>query len=1220
MILDFKSIRKNLIAVMLLISLVPLFLLMTFYYVQSKQLIKTEVFKKLSAIGELKVAQINDWVMDISNNTITLSQNKEFIPAIETIIKLKQSDIHNPKIQECYRILERSIKSYNSFNEIFVLHPQSGSVILSNDLANISRNYSEMPFFTKAKTTDSLVFSDIYYSKTLGYPTMTLSIPIKNYQTKTTIGILVCRINLNLTLYSYLIDHTALGKSGEMVLINKDHCALNELRSNTNKLINTSINSQAAELAISGESGIVETYDYKQVKVLAAYFHIPKMNWGLVLKQDLDELYAPIQKDLFRNIGIILLTSFFIYLITVLIANALTHPINKLILTTEEFKKGNYLSRSEIKIENEIGTLANTFNELADDIYKKLTLHQTISQITQALINPKNTTQFSQTICYELHLLTNADSVVFYKRKESSTNYELFYNIGVSTPLNIVFDNANEGILAMANHLKKPHYQILSDQESTITYKIAEGIYNPKEAIVIPICKNDESDAFIVLWSLYGFSKTAFEGILMTHVLFNQTYFNLVASTKVADLASTLEKANERLSLQTEKLRQQTDELQIKASELYVKNIELKKKNKKIKEANLLKSQFLSNMSHELRTPLNSIMALSRVLIIQASPNLGSEEINYLEVIERNGKHLLNLINDILDLSKIESGVIDLEINNVSPTSLINDIFENIKPLVERKNIDFKVSFSENLPEFIETDSQKLTQILINIIGNAIKFTDQGSINISVTPTNQSIKIIISDTGIGIAEKNLLSIFEEFKQADESNSRNFEGTGLGLSIARRFAEFIHTTITVESSIGIGSVFIIEHPIKQPNKDSKHENKTVSAIKPKLNKTILVVDDEPKYTSQIAEALMEEGYDCIECHSGIEALKIASEEKLFAITLDLIMPEMDGFEVLLNLKDSSTTASIPAILISSSSDNAAAFALGALAYLIKPIEKESLINEITKISNNTIQTILIIDDDEIKQLEISRWLLADGFSVKIANNGMDGILILENEPIDLIILDLIMPGMSGFEVVDFIRYQSNKPNTPIIILTLKDLTAEEKKLLQEQVIGVITKTDDSIETIAQLKNLLSIKSISNKKTISDKPTKYHRTTNGTNLSDKKSILIIEDNQDNLLTLRAILKSTYHLIEAYDGLDGINQAIESLPDLILLDISLPRMDGMEVIKELKKDNLTQKIPTIALTAQAMKGDREKMLTAGFDEYLSKPIDPLKLIDLIRVFLIS
>jgi len=487
--------------------------------------------------------------------------------------------------------------------------------------------------------------------------------------------------------------------------------------------------------------------------------------------------------------------------------------------------------------------------------------------------------------------------------------------------------------------------------------------------------------------------------------------------------------------------------------------VELEAQREQVAEANRLKSEFLSNMSHELRTPLNSVMALSRVIMMQAKDKLSEEELNYLEIIQRNGQNLLSLINDILDLSKIEAGKMDVTPKLFSITSTIETIMERLEPVAEEKGIAMNQETPDNLPQ-IESDEVRVHQILQNLMGNALKFTDQGSVTVSARSDAEKVYIQVADTGIGISAKDLSQIFQEFRQVDGTTARPYEGTGLGLAIAHKAAKMLGGDLTVESAPGKGSTFTLVLPVKWSGLilDSRPFAVTTPGQIISEQKTVLIVDNEPDVLTMISEYLTQEGYNILTATSGEKALRLAQEHRPFAITLDVIMPEMDGWEVLQHLKENPGTKDIPVIIVSVSDDKATGFALGAVGYVTKPVDRDLLVGEINRIDGPTPHTIMVVDDNEIERKEMAGIIEEEGMKALVAEDGRRCMDMIQESLPDVLVLDLIMPEVDGFEVLDRVRSDPGTKNLPVIVVTAKDLTTEDRERLSGNVSSVLSKGD------------------------------------------------------------------------------------------------------------------------------------------------------------------
>jgi signal transduction histidine kinase/CheY-like chemotaxis protein len=492
-------------------------------------------------------------------------------------------------------------------------------------------------------------------------------------------------------------------------------------------------------------------------------------------------------------------------------------------------------------------------------------------------------------------------------------------------------------------------------------------------------------------------------------------------------------------------------------------------------EANQAKSKFLANMSHELRTPMNAIIGYSEMLIEEAEDLEQDEFIPDLKRIHGAGRHLLALINDILDLSKIEAGKMELFLENFNIEHMLDEINSTVDTLVKKKNNKFVVDYTSHLGDMY-SDLTKVRQSLFNLISNAAKFTENGSVTLSVkqrTVDNQElIEFRVSDTGIGIAEDKLGILFDEFTQADDSTTRNYGGTGLGLAITKRFCEMMGGTISVESKIGKGSTFTICLPISisSPEEEedisdvrteeaesspaeSSQEPSTVKAV----SNTILVIDDDPNMQDMMTKFLRKEGYQVVTASSGDEGLRLARELHPVAITLDVLMPHMDGWKVLKLLKSDTETRNIPVIILTVVSDTSVGLSLGATECLSKPVDRDHLLQILNRICpGKSSKPILVVEDDARMREMLSRILVKEGWKVTEAANGRIAIEQVSREIPGMILLDLLMPVMDGFAFLRELRKEANWRDIPVLVITSKDITQEERQLLNDRVVTVLKK--------------------------------------------------------------------------------------------------------------------------------------------------------------------
>ncbi|MBN1332993.1 MAG: response regulator [Synergistales bacterium] len=1359
--LGFKSINNRLILWFVIVSLVPLIIMTALTYDQRIRSVRTEAFNKLQAIRTLKQAQIEQWIDHGSEQLDYLCSLVEKA-GINEIIEGSTGSTRGISI---FSNIKKELDDYaGSMGTILemTISDLNGNVMISTKEESPGKNLSSEKYFQSALVNDNTYISDVLKDPA-GIPHIIMAKHLLSPETRdfrrTRIGVMTLSLSLQNPLFLGLVNRTGLGNTGEAYLVGSNGMAISSLLWKDNASMNMVIDSPAAIRGAKGETGTMKDLDYRGEEVLAAYTFIPGPRWGLVIKQDLIEVYTPIYSMLHIMLIIFSFSVSGACALAIIISRTISKPIMAVTEVARKIDGGELNARNTIDRADEVGILARTINAMADSLLSLIRTQDGITGIISTAVTHEGTTDFARSLVKKLEEITESGMGGFYLLSSDRSCYKNIASSGIAP-------NGREkdipvptmGKLFQATFMRKSISYLEEIPENDIfMFRTTAGPVSPREMICIPLILDREVRALIILASVWSYSQEQRNMIDLAWNSINTTFSNIVTNEKTNLLAKELAQKNTELRIQSDKLKAQSSELRSQSEELLEQNIELEYQRKQVEEANRLKSEFLSNMSHELRTPLNSILALSRVLKTQTLQKLTSEESKYLEVIERNGKNLLALINDILDLSKIEAGKVEVAPDLFSMKQAIEEIAESMIPMVAEKDVDLQLDISPDLPD-IESDEEKVGKILLNIIGNAVKFTHEGSVTISARMEGDNISVEVADTGIGIPEKELPYIFDEFRQVDGTSSRQFEGTGLGLAICKKTSQMLGGKIFVDSQVGVGSKFTILLPVQWQGKGKivsrlKFRPKPSKVMNPNKGRKILVVDDDFKSRTIISEYLSTEGYDVISADSGDKAIKMAYLYQPFAITLDLIMPDMDGWEVLQRLKQDERTRDIPVIIISVSDEEDTGFALGALGFITKPVDPKLLVREIGKIGGNAARTIMIVDDNEIDRKEISRNLMEEGFTTIMAKNGEEGLSLLGSTNPDILILDLLMPGMDGFEVIRKIKTSPDTVDLPVIIVTAKDLTLEERKALSGLAESVLGKTDHSASDIARdIKNtILRLESVHGDQHLSrekalkkilmvedneiaalqvkmvleqegflvdsvsggEQAMKYlsesipdgiildlmmpeidgfevlrtlrrnkethdipvlvltakeldqddferlssgnveklihkgdidreglllvaRQVFNGTSpgggikiaelpedpASDPvieetlqgqiKShngitrVLIVEDNPDNLFTLKTIMGKNYTYLEAMDGEQGLDVALKEIPDIILLDISLPKMDGYEVAKRLKENNRTRKIPIIAVTARAMKGEREKALACGCDDYISKPID--------------
>lgn len=805
-------------------------------------------------------------------------------------------------------------------------------------------------------------------------------------------------------------------------------------------------------------------------------------------KSKAESLYASSieMKDLLNRQLILLIVAILILsiIINYVLLRNIRKPLNELTNATQQFQNGDLNARSSYQSGNEFGILSDSFNALAESVQVKTDLDEKVANLASLMASEYDVKKFFQTTLNTLAAHTGSQMAAIYLLSDDKKKFDHFESIGMDDKARHSFAaNHFEGEFGtVLSSRKVQHIKSIPEDTRFIFHTISCSII-PREIITLPILANNEVVAIISLAGVNAYSHAAIQLIERTHVTLCARVEGILAFHQLKDFSKMLEQQNRELEAQK-------SELSAQSAELTEQNTELELQTKQLDQANQLKSTFLSNMSHELRTPLNSVIALSGVLNRRLKNQIPDDEYSYLEVIERNGKHLLALINDILDISRIEAGREEFEITNFNASQLVDDVVNMIKPQAEQKNIRL-MNATGDCELRIVSDADKCRHILQNLIGNSVKFTDEGTVEIVVSQLDKNINIVVTDSGVGISEAHQAHIFDEFRQADGSTSRRFGGTGLGLAIAKKYANLLGGTITVKSSLGKGAEFTLSLPL---NYDSK--NKIVSA-------------------------------------------------------------------------ETSST--------------------------LKQIKKQL---PRTSFSGDSGKTILLVDDSEPAIIQLKDILSASGYRIQIANNGTGALRIIEHTIPDAMILDLMMPGIDGFKVLETIRNAEPSAAIPVLILTAKQITKVDLQFLKRNnVHQLIQKGDINREEL--LKAVAGMVA----SPIEEKPKSERKIQE---FEDKPIILVVEDNPDNMLTVRAILDGSCILLEAVNGEDGVAMAKNHRPNLILMDIALPGMDGIEAFKMIRNDPNLQHIPVVALTASAMTTDRETILTFGFDSYIAKPID--------------
>jgi len=724
-----------------------------------------------------------------------------------------------------------------------------------------------------------------------------------------------------------------------------------------------------------------------------------------------------------------------------------------------------------------------------------------------------------------------------------------------------------------------------------------------------------------------------------------------VTNEELMNKTEMLQASEEELKVQQEELRSINAELEEKASLLEEKNQAIEEArgaiNAKVEELEITgkyKSEFLANMSHELRTPLNSILVLARILKDNKPSNLSEDQVKYASVIFNAGNDLLTLINDILDLSKIESGKVDMENEQIKVADILKDMEMLFAEIATGKNIKYTTSAS-NVPKDIYADKGRVEQVLKNLLSNAFKFTpENGSIAINVVPGKKdgTISFCIKDSGIGIPVDKQKIIFEAFQQADGSTSRKYGGTGLGLSISRELAAFLGGAITLFSEPGIGSEFILTIPLKAEDAVIEQSVPDVETLKPvgeflkpvvkKADRpsdkeaTVVIVEDDKNFADILKNYAQDHGYRSIMVYEGTNAVEIIKENLPDAVILDIMLPGKDGWQILKELKAIEETAQIPVHLMSAgdAAENKVRRE-GAISFLKKPIDTaalDKLFGDIMLHTGTRFTQILLVEDHKAQSQALKDMMVSNGITVDQAFDGESAYRMLHEKEYQCVILDINLPDISGLDLLDKIKAVDQFSSLPVIVNTAMELDKTSVSRLMKYANAMVVKTNKSSDRLIDEVNLFlnKISETTNNNSPTQPISKPPMTTTRKDTIKGKKVLIVDDDMRNIFALSSALESYDLLVEiAVDGEDAINKLEEITDiDIVLMDIMMPKMDGYEATRHIRKQSKWAKLPVIALTAKAMKDDREKCIAAGANDYITKPVDIDRLISLMQLWM--
>jgi CheY-like chemotaxis protein/signal transduction histidine kinase/HAMP domain-containing protein len=903
------------------------------------------------------------------------------------------------------------------------------------------------------------------------------------------------------------------------------------------------------------------------------------------------------------------------------------------------------------------------------------------AQLSDKMRGEQATSTLANNVIQQLCRYLDAQIGALYIAEEDTLNLVGSYAYASRNPVKQF--NVGEGLVGQAALEKQP-IEVTNVPDDYIIVSSGLGEIVPRHIMLCPFMYEDQVVGVVEMGTLAEFTPTQMKFLQNALTNIGITFNTAQARARIDELLSETQQQAEELQAQGEELRVMNEELEAQTEslrtseavlrekqatldrqnrELKVAQRELEKKAKELALTSKYKSEFLANMSHELRTPLNSLLILARMLADNEEGNLTEDQVESAQVIYGSGNDLLRLINDILDLSKVEAGRMTFHIEPMHLTELVSAVRAQFAHVAEEKGLDLNITLADDLPTRIETDQQRAGQIVKNLLSNAFKFTETGSVSLDIHRPDagvdlsrsgldpaEAIAIRVADTGIGIDPEQQKIVFEAFQQADGGANRRYGGTGLGLSISRELAAKLGGQIDLESEPGQGSTFTLYLPIAGPPDAVRQERgaeEIVSLAQPSRpsiqpyrapdllppappddrdtlgpgDRVLLIVEDDPKFAQIVCDYAREKGFQCLIAGDGKTGLGLVQTYRPTAIILDLNLPDISGWEVLEVLKYDPDTRHIPVHIMSVDEEALHAYRKGAMGYLTKPVSREGLaasFQTIEQFISREIKTLLLVEDDARSRRSIQKLLGGNDVQIVEADGGRAALDLLKARHFDCMILDLNLPDMSGFEVLNEMDENETFARCPVIVYTGRDLTPEENLELMQYADSVIVKGVKSPE------RLLDETALFLHRVVADMPKSKQQTikqlyTQDTQLEGKK-ILIVDDDMRNSFALSKLLSDKGMAVEmAQTGQRALELLAENGDiDLVLMDIMMPGMDGYETTRRIRAKQEFRTLPILALTAKAMKGDREKCLEAGADDYLPKPVDVDRLFSMLRVWL--
>src|SRR6186713_2215452 len=980
------------------------------------------------------------------------------------------------------------------------------------------------------------------------------------------------------------------------------------------------------------------------------------------------------------------------------LAENLTTQVRAISEVASAVTKGDLTQMIRVEAKGEVEELKDTINQMIANL-KQTTLRNqeqdwlksNLAKFTQMLQGQKDLNTVTRRILSELAQVVNAQKGMFYifEQDESFRNQKLklfsAYAFGEEVKVSKEFA-LGEGLVGQCA-LEKERILLTNVPKSYTKISSGLGKASPLNLIVLPVLFEKEIKAVIELASFDTFSETHLDflsqltesiGIVLNTIEANTRTESLLVQSQ--SLTDELRRTNEELQDKAHLLVKQKEEVEAKNKEVEEARLSLEEKAEQLQLTSKYKSEFLANMSHELRTPLNSLLILAQQLYENHDGNLSEKQVKYAKTIHSCGDDLIQLINDILDLSKIESGYISTDFIQIHFNEITSFVESTFKHVSENKNLRFLIEKEKSLPDIIETDSQRLNQILKNLLSNAFKFTEKGEVKLriyeahnnwkqhhsSLSNAQKVVAFEIKDTGIGISKDKQNIIFEAFQQAEGSTSRKYGGTGLGLSISRGLADLLGGSIELISEIGSGSTFTLFLPIdydpvkakreKQTNlKISEYkladgiadaaiqsvptikvsETKDLDALNEIINeigddrnniqandKVVLVIEDDVRFGKIMIEMAHELALKVVVATHFGDVFDLVNKYNPVAVTLDVKLPDASGWRVLDLFKNDINFRHIPVHLISGEENRLLAMQRGARSFHLKPLKAEALghlFNDIVQFNERKQKRVLLIEDNEIDSSQIKKVLdSGDLINIEIVDTGRKALELISQNTYDCVIVDYMLPDIAGLDLVTEISTLSKLQMTPVLIYSAKDFLPKERNQLKQYANKILLKDVNSLDLL--LEEMVMLLHIDHKNLLPEKKKLIENLRAKNDILANKKVLVVDDDVRNLFALTtAFDRYAIQTITAESGQEAMTILEENHDiDIVLMDIMMPEMDGYETTQKIRREHKNKTLPIIAVTAKAMKGDREKCIDAGASDYITKPVKVDQLLSLMRVWM--